>query len=86
MRRTGGFGAPEEWLFPWEQHLQPGRLAQPVSPAPATAGCRPPTEAQVLAGMGAEVDAAGGSFTMGFTTARRHHARGAVTRLTGPPD
>ena len=38
----------------------------------------PADQRELLAGIGAAIDAAGGTFTMGFTTARRHHAR-AVT-------
>jgi SAM-dependent methyltransferase len=68
MRRAGAFGEPEEWLSHWDR---PYTRAEWLDLVPTTGGfTRMPeaVQAQVLDGLGAAVDAAGGAFTMGYTT------------------
>jgi SAM-dependent methyltransferase len=78
MRRTGAFGEPEEWLSAWER---PYTTAEWLDLLPTTGGfTRNPEAIQtaLLDGLGTAVDAAGGSFTMSYTTI----AATAVRRIT----
>ncbi len=78
IREVGAFGEPEEWRFDWER---PYTRDEWLDQLPTT-GLRaqvPPAElAEALAGIGAAIDAFGGSFTMSYTTlvvtATRTHA------------
>lgn len=68
IRQTGGFSEPEEWLDSWQQ---PYTRAEWLDLLPTTGGfTRNPSEVQqqLLDGLGAAVDEAGGSFMMSFTT------------------
>ena len=68
MRQAGGFGEPEEWLADW---ARPYTRDQWLDLVPTLGGFRQFPEnaqAELLAGLGAAVDAAGGAFTMGYTT------------------
>jgi len=68
MRQAGAFGEPEEWLTDW---ARPYTRDEWLDLVPTTGGFgRHPegVQAELLAGLGAAVDAAGGSFTMGYTT------------------
>jgi SAM-dependent methyltransferase len=75
MRQAGGFGDAEEWLYRWER---PYTRDEWLDLVPTTGGfTRMPAraQAQVLAGMGAAVEAAGGSFSMGYATIAASAAR-----------
>ena len=68
LRDTGAFGEPEEWLADW---ARPYTTAEWLDLVPTTGGfTRHPAAAQreLLDRFGAAVDAAGGSFTMSYTT------------------
>src|SRR6201996_2330468 len=68
MRETGAFGEPEEWLSRWER---PYTRDEWLDFMPTTGGFGRIPESlqqQILAGLGAAVDAAGGSFLMGYDT------------------
>jgi SAM-dependent methyltransferase len=68
MRQTGAFGEPEEWLSRWER---PYTRDEWLDLVPTTGGFTRLPEAvqrELLAGLGAAVDAAGGAFTMGYAT------------------
>ena len=68
MRQAGGFGEPEEWLADW---ARPYTRDQWLDLVPTLGGWGQfpgPAQAEILAGLGASVDAAGGAFTMGYTT------------------
>jgi SAM-dependent methyltransferase len=68
IREAGGFGEPEQWRYDWE--LSYTRDAW-LDLLPTTGGLtRLPADglAEVLAGVGAAIDAMGGSFTMPYTT------------------
>ena len=75
MRQAGGFGPAEEWVSRWER---PYTRDEWLDLVPTTGGfTRMPEQAQaeILAGMGAAVDAAGGSFTMSYSTVAATAAR-----------
>jgi len=78
MREAGAFGEPEEWLSTWER---PYTRDEWLDLVPTTGGFTRHPEAdqrELLAGFGAAVDAAGGVFTMSFTT-----IAATAARLTG---
>jgi hypothetical protein len=68
IRQAGVFGEPEEWLTDW---ARPYTRDEWLDLVPTTGGFgRLPgnTQAELLAGLGAAVDAAGGAFIMGYAT------------------
>jgi SAM-dependent methyltransferase len=68
IRQAGTFGEPEEWLSYWER---PYTRDEWLDVVPTSGGFTRRPEAvqqELLAGLGAAVDAAGGSFTMSYTT------------------
>jgi SAM-dependent methyltransferase len=68
MRQAGGFGEPEEWLADW---ARPYTRDEWLDLVPTLGGFRlapGDVQAELLAGLGAAVDAAGGAFTMRYTT------------------
>ncbi len=78
IREVGGFGDPEQWRFEWEwSYTREDWLDQ----LPTFGGHTqlPPAQlAELLAGVGAEIDAMGGSFTMRYTTVAVTAARAGV--------
>jgi SAM-dependent methyltransferase len=81
MRQAGAFGGPQTWRFNWSR---PYTRAQWLDQVPTFGGhslLPPAVQAELLAGIGAAVDAVGGSFTMDYATlvataAREPAARG----------
>jgi SAM-dependent methyltransferase len=68
IRQAGTFGEPEEWLSYWER---PYTRDEWLDLVPTTGGFTRHPEAiqrELLDGLGAAVDAAGGTFTMSYTT------------------
>ncbi|MER8157398.1 class I SAM-dependent methyltransferase [Streptomyces sp. NPDC094472] len=68
MREAGAFGEPEQWRFDWERtYTRDAWLDQIPTQGVFT---RLPSEklAEVLEGVGAAIDAMGGSFTMPYAT------------------
>jgi SAM-dependent methyltransferase len=75
LRGTGAFGEPEEWLSAWER---PYTRDEWLDLVPTTGGFTrhpEPVQRELLDGLGAAVDAAGGSFTMSYTTIAATAAR-----------
>jgi SAM-dependent methyltransferase len=75
IRQTGQFGEPEQWQFDWEQ---PYTRDQWLALLPTTGGLtrlRPDQLADILAEVGAAIDALGGAFTMPYTTLATSAAR-----------
>jgi SAM-dependent methyltransferase len=68
MRQAGGFGEPEEWLADWSRRYTRGEWLDLVPTLGGFSQFPGPVQAEILAGLGAAVDAAGGGFTMGYTT------------------
>jgi SAM-dependent methyltransferase len=68
MRGAGAFCEPQEWLSYWQR---PYTRDEWLDLVPTTGGFGQlpgPAQREILAGLGAAVDAAGGSFTMGYAT------------------
>jgi SAM-dependent methyltransferase len=68
IRQAGAFGEPEEWLSNWERPYTRGEWLDLV---PTTGGFTWHPEAiqrELLDGLGAAVDAAGGTFAMSYVT------------------
>jgi SAM-dependent methyltransferase len=75
IRQAGVFGEPEEWLSSWDR---PYTRDQWLDLVPTTGGfTRHPgaVQQEILDGLGAAVDAAGGAFTMSYTTIAATAAR-----------
>ena len=75
IRRTEAFGEPEEWLSHWQR---PYTRDEWLDLVPTTGGfTRHPQaiQAELLDGLGAAVDAAGGTFTMSYATIAATAAR-----------
>lgn len=68
IREAGGFGDPEQWRLEWERYYSREEwLDQLPTQGPLT-WLPPDKVAKVLEAVGAAVDAAGGGFTMSYTT------------------
>jgi SAM-dependent methyltransferase len=65
--RVGGFGDPEELAFDWERSYTRDEWLDQVPTQGGHSQFPPAALAEVLAGIGAAIDAVGGSFTMRFT-------------------
>ena len=75
IRAAGGFGDPEQWRFDWELSYTRDEWLD-LLPTQGILTQLPPDElAEVLAGVGAAIDAMGGSFTMPYTTLAATAAR-----------
>jgi hypothetical protein len=75
IRQAGIFAEPEEWLSYWER---PYTRDEWLDLVPTTGGfTRHPRAVQqeLLDGLGTAVDAAGGAFTMSYTTVAATAAR-----------
>ncbi len=68
MGRTGAFGDPEQWRFGWERPYTRDEWLEQVPTFGGFGRIPPDRQREILAGIGAAIDAAGGGFTMGFTT------------------
>jgi SAM-dependent methyltransferase len=68
IRKVGGFSDPEQWRYDWERsYTRDEWLDQMPTQGPLTQ--LPPEKlAEVLEGVGAAIDAMGGSFTMHYST------------------
>ncbi|RBY82492.1 SAM-dependent methyltransferase [Geodermatophilus sp. TF02-6] len=67
MRRAGAFGEPERWRFDWERSYTRDEWLDLVPTQGGHNQLPPAVQEAVLAGMGAAVDAMGGSFPMHYT-------------------
>jgi SAM-dependent methyltransferase len=66
--KVGGFGEPEQWRSDWEQPYTKDQWLDQVPTFGGHSNFPPGKLEQLLAGIGDAIDAAGGSFTMGFAT------------------
>ena len=66
MRQAGAFGDPEQWRFDWERSYTRDEWLELVPTSGGHSRLAPATLEELLAGLGAAIDAAGGSFTMGY--------------------
>ena len=82
MRQAGAFGEPEQWRFDWDRPYTRDEWLDVVPTfGGLTASSRRPSWQELLAGIGAAVDAAGGSFTMDYATVALAIPRNPLTRL-----
>jgi len=80
IRQAGAFGEPEQWRFDWDRPYTRDEWLEQVPTFGGHSQIPPATLRQLLAGIGAAIDAVGGSFTV-------HYATLAVTAArTGAPD
>lgn len=78
IRQTGAFGDPEQWRFDWDRPYTRDEWLEQV---PTFGGHSqfPPTQlAELLAGIGAAIDAVGSRFTMHYTAVAVTAARTAA--------
>ncbi|WP_431983282.1 hypothetical protein [Streptomyces qinglanensis] len=82
---AAGFAEAEQWRCDWERvHTRDKRLDQLPTQGAFTRTPRAALE-EVLAGIGAAIDAAGGSFTMHYATAAVTALRAGTRRRDHPP-
>jgi SAM-dependent methyltransferase len=77
MGAAGGFGNPQEWREPWKRYYTRREWLDMVPTLGGHSQVPPQVLAALLDGLGAAVDAAGGGFTMGYTTLAVVAARAA---------
>jgi SAM-dependent methyltransferase len=80
MRRAGAFGEPEQWRFDWDRPYTRDEWLEQVPTFGGHSQIPPAKLQELLAGIGAVIDAAGGSFTAQYATLAVTAAR------TGAPD
>ncbi|MFI6284673.1 class I SAM-dependent methyltransferase [Streptomyces sp. NPDC051018] len=68
MEKAGAFGEPEQWRFDWERSYTRDEWLDQLPTTGGHTQLAPAELEAVLAGVGAVVDAAGGRFTMHYTT------------------
>jgi SAM-dependent methyltransferase len=84
IRETGAFGDPEQWEFEWDRPYTRDEWLEQVPTSGFAPRIQPGTMQQILAGIGAAIDAAGGGFTAHYTTVAVTAAR-AGTAEPGRP-
>jgi SAM-dependent methyltransferase len=82
MRAAGAFTEPEEWRFDWERDYTRYEWLDAVPTFGGNNRLPPEVLGQIQAGIGAAIDAAGGRFTMGYTTV----VSTSVRLASGPAD
>ncbi len=68
IRETSAFGDPEHWEFEWDRPYSRDEWLEQVPTSGFAVRLQPDAMQRILAGIGAAIDAAGGSFTMHYTT------------------
>ena len=68
IRASGGFGEPEQWQFDWETNYTRDEWLDQLPTLGALTQLPPDKLAQVQEGVGAAIDALGGTFTMHYTS------------------
>src|ERR1700683_5094393 len=68
IRETSAFGDPEHWEFEWDRPYTRDEWLEQVPTSGFAVRLQPDAMQQILAGIGAAIDAAGGTFTMHYTT------------------
>ena len=84
MRQTGAFGQPEQWYFEWERPYTRDEWLEQVPTFDGFSRIPADRQQEILAGIGTAIDAAGGGFTMGFTTLAVTAA--LASSAAGPPE
>ena len=68
IREVGAFGDPEQWRFDWERSYTRDEWLDQLPTLGGHTQLPPAQLEELLAGVGAAIDAMGGSFTMRYTT------------------
>ena len=68
MREADAFGEPEQWRFDWDRRYTRDEWLDQVPTSAFWAQIPVAGQREVLAGSGAAIDAAGGSFTVQYAT------------------
>jgi SAM-dependent methyltransferase len=68
MRQAGGFTEPEQWRFEWACTYSTDQWLDQLPTHGLLTRLQPAELAKIQAGVGAAIDAIGGSFTMPYTT------------------
>lgn len=68
IRAAGTFGEPEQWRFDWEQPYTRDEWLDQMPTHGSLTQAPPDKQAEILAGVGAAIDAMGGTFTMPYVT------------------
>jgi len=79
IRGAGGFSDPEQWRFDWERSYTRDEWLDQLPTSGALTQLPPDKLAEVLAGVGAAIDAMGGNFTMHYATVAVTAARTGAT-------
>ena len=67
MRQAGAFSDSQEWRFDWDRPYTRDEWLDVIPTFGGFSQFPPARQAEFLAGIGAAIDAVGGSFTMGYT-------------------
>jgi hypothetical protein len=67
IRQATAFGDPEQWRYDWDRSYTRDEWLELVPTSGGYSQFPPVEREELLAGIGAVVDTAGGSFTMHFT-------------------
>lgn len=78
MRQAGGFGDAEQWRFDWDRPYTRDEWLDQVPTFGGHSQLRPDKRLQLLDGMGAAIDAAGGSFIVHYATMASSAARSST--------
>jgi SAM-dependent methyltransferase len=68
IRDAGGFSQPEQWRFDWDRPYTRDEWLDQVPTIGGHAQLQPAKLEELLAGLGAAIDALGGGFTMNYAT------------------
>lgn len=68
MRQSGAFGNPEQWRFDWDRPYTRDEWLDQLPTFGGAGQLEPARRQGLLSGIGDAIDAAGGSFTMGYST------------------
>ncbi|MGD0373487.1 MAG: hypothetical protein ABSB01_02715 [Streptosporangiaceae bacterium] len=66
IREAAAFGDPEQWRFGWQRSYTRDEWLDQLPTHGGHAQLRPAQLDELLAGVGAAIDATGGGFTMGY--------------------
>ncbi len=78
IRASGAFGDPEQWRFDWDRPYTRGEWLEQVPTFGGVSELPPAKLQEILAGTGSVIDAAGGSFTMHYSTVAVTAARASA--------
>jgi SAM-dependent methyltransferase len=78
IRQAGGFGDQERWRFDWDRSYTREEWLEIVPTIGGHSQIPPTALRELLAGIGAAIDAAGGSFTMHYATVAVAAARAGI--------